>query len=74
MTSPRAGFFSGKNMKEIEANKNGQPVPTIFAESFPNGFGNPAPEIAIDQITGDVNREFIARMLKWRNWIQMMSE
>ncbi len=60
-------------MKEIEANRNRQPVPAIFTESFPNGFDRPM-EIEIDQIAGQVNREFIARMLNWRNWIQMMSE
>lgn len=60
-------------MKEIETNKNRQSVPAIFTESFPCGFGNPV-ETEIDQIAGKINREFVARKLNWRNWIQMMSE
>lgn len=59
-------------MKEIETNKNRQLVPTIFTDAFPHGFGRPM-ETEIDQIAGDVNREFIASIINWRHWTQMMN-
>jgi len=70
---PDGRFFNGKNMKEIEVNGNTQPqVPTVFVESFPGGFGNPT-ETEIDQIIGDINREFIARKLRHRDCIDDMN-
>ncbi len=61
-------------MKEIEVNKNREPVlPIIFTESFPYGFGIPTPETASEQIIGDINREFTARKLRHRDYVDHMN-
>lgn len=61
-------------MKESETNNSIQPqVPAVFVKSFPDGFGISAPQTEIDQIIGAINREFIARKLRHRDYVDHMN-
>lgn len=70
----KGGVFLWRNMKEIELNKNIQPnIPEVFAKSFTYGFSISVPETEINQIIGDINREFIVRRLRHRDYIDHMN-
>ena len=51
-------------------------IPAVFVEAFPNGFSAdsiPGAVTEIDELVSTINKEFIARMLKRKDYIDYLN-